>query len=43
MKCGTLGCLDCGTELTRPHNRHMRAEKTAQELICSRLARQMGA
>jgi ABC transporter substrate binding protein len=32
---GTLGCLDCGTELTRPHNRHMRAEKTAQELICS--------
>ena len=32
---GTLGCLDCGTEFTRPHNRHMRAEKTAQELICS--------
>jgi hypothetical protein len=32
---GTLGCLDCGTELTRPHNQHMRAEKTAQELICS--------
>ena len=27
--------MKCGTELTRPHNRHMRAEKTAQELICS--------